>query len=96
MDEVIKAEIKRLDERLDAHNESIREVRGIIATVNKLAVNMENMLKEMQTTSERIGRLEQLPLDTAIGAKRTAINTIIGVIVGALAVGLAQMIAQYL
>lgn len=96
MDEAIRAEIKRLDERLNAHSESIKEVRSIINTVNKLAVNMENMLKEMQTQSDRIGKLEQMPIDTALGARRTAINTLVGVVVGALAVGLAQLVIQYL
>lgn len=96
MDEAVRAEIRRLDERLDMHNDSIKEMRGLISTVNKLAVNMEQMLKEMQKQSDRIATLEQLPIETAIGAKRTAINTLIGVIVGALAVGIAQMIVQNL
>ena len=96
MDEAVKAEIKRIDERLSSHSAAIQEVRGLVTTVNRLAVNMENMLKEMQKQSDRIDKLEQVPVDTAREIRRTAINTLVGVIVGALAVGLAQMIAQYL
>lgn len=96
MDEVVKAEIKRIDERISAHATAIQEIRGNIATVNRLAINMENMLKEMQHQSDRIDKLERVPIDTAREIKKTAINTLVGVIVGALAVGLAQLIAQYL
>lgn len=96
MDEAVKAEIKRIDEKLDLHAASIQEVRGLMSTVNRLAVNMENMLREMQKQSNRIDKLEQVPVDMAREIRKTAINTLVGVLVGALAVGLAQMIAQYL
>lgn len=96
MDEAVKSELERIRDEDRRQNKRIDKLEEISESVKELAVNMKHMLDEMSEQGKRLERLENIPNETAIGARRTAINTLIGVIVGALAAGLAQMMVQYL
>lgn len=96
MDEVVMAELERIHDEDKRQNKRIAKLEEISESVKELAVNMKHMLDEMSEQGKRLERLESMPLETVVGAKRTAINTLIGVVVGALAVGIAELLVQYL
>lgn len=96
MDELIKMEFDHLKQKNQEQDKKLDKLEGITTSIHDLTLQMKQMLEEMHKQSKRLDNLEKIPMETAIGAKRTAINTLVGVIVGALAVGLAQMIVQHL
>ena len=96
MDELIKAEFEHLKQKNQEQDKKLDKLEGITKSIYELSAQMKQMLEEMHKQGNRLDNLEKIPIETVIGAKRTAINTLIGVIVGALAVGLAQMIVQHL
>lgn len=78
---------------LEKESESIHE---LVLSVNKLAINMENMLTEQREQGQRLKKLEDEPAERWNNAKKTAFTTIISVIAGSIATGLIFMVSQYL
>ncbi|MBQ8057658.1 MAG: hypothetical protein IJ275_04920 [Ruminococcus sp.] len=56
-------EHKRMNNRIVILEKSSHEMQELINNVGKMAVNMEHMFDEQRTQSERIERLEKLPLN---------------------------------
>lgn len=56
--EKLAAEDKRQNHRLDEIEKTLSQINSISVSVERLAVNMENMLKEQITQGERLGKLE--------------------------------------
>lgn len=54
----IEAEDKRQNHRLDLLERNAEQIGALVASVEKLALNMENMLKEQESQGERLGTLE--------------------------------------
>lgn len=96
MDELIKAEFNHLKEKDKEQDRKLEKLENITTSIHELSLQMKQMLEEINKQGKRLDNLEHIPIDTAIGAKRTAINTLIGVIVGALTVGIAQLMVQYM
>lgn len=78
---------------LERESESIHE---LVLSVNKLAINMQNMLEEQKEQGKRLQKLENEPAERWSSMKRTAFTTIVSVIAGALATGLMVSISQYI
>ena len=85
------------------HNEFARRIEmednrqtKRIDLLEKLAINMENMLQEQKDQGARLQKLENEPAERWNSAKKTAFTTIISVMAGALATGVIMMIAQYI
>lgn len=103
MDEVIKAEFKRVDDennrqnhRIDALEASVKQITDLVVNIKALTMSVESLTKEVQKQGKRLEDIERAPLAQLNGAKQTAINTLIGAVIGALAVGLIQMIAVHM
>lgn len=96
MDELIKAEFDHLKEKDKEQDRKLEKLENITTSIHELSLQMKQMLEEINKQGKRLDNLEHIPIDTAIGAKRTAINTLIGVIVGALTVGIVQLMVQYM
>ena len=103
MDEVTKAELQRLhdeeqrqNKRLDLLEKNAETQHSLAMSVQKLAINMEQMLKEQKDQGERLDKLESEPVETLSTMKKAAVNTIVGVVAGALATGIILLIAQSL
>ena len=61
MDETVRAELERIhdedkrqNKRLDAVEESVKEIHDISRAVDRLATNMEHMLREQISLGERL------------------------------------------
>ncbi len=51
-------EDKRQNHRIDELEDNVRQISSLAASTEKLAVNMENMLKVQEQQGERLERLE--------------------------------------
>lgn len=63
-------------------------------SVQKLAINMEQMLEEQKEQSARLKALEDEPIETWNNAKRTAFTSIVSTLAGALASSLIWLLAH--
>lgn len=102
MDELTKVELDRIrdendrqNHRIDKLERTMEEIRKISTSVEKLAINMENMLSEQKKQGDRLDELEAKPAEAWTTMQRTILTTICGALAGAVAYGLMQMIAVY-
>jgi hypothetical protein len=77
-------EIGSLKHRMKDCEESQSEFRALIRSVDRLALNMENMLQEQKQQGKRLERLEQSPSEDYKYYKRLAVGCIITGIIGAI------------
>lgn len=102
MDELTKVELDRIrdendrqNHRIDKLERTMEEIRKISTSVEKLAINMENMLSEQKKQGDRLDELEAKPAEAWTTMQRAILTTICGALAGAVAFGLMQMIAVY-
>ncbi len=87
----IDAENKRQNARIEALEETVRQINELTISVREMAVNMGNMLEEQRKQGVRLEKLEMEPGETHKQIRMSVITTVIGAIVGA-AVGAVLMI----
>lgn len=78
----LEDENNRQNHRLDALEKSIKQVAAISTSVEKLALNMENMLKEQVNQGKRLETLESQDGEKWRKAVWCVISAIIGIAVG--------------
>ena len=78
----LEDENKRQNHRLNALEETIKQVAAISTSVEKLALNMENMLKEQVSQGKRLETLESRDGEMWRKVVGYVITTIIGIVVG--------------
>lgn len=96
-------EHRRMNRRLELLEESVQQNGSIVLSVEKLANNMEGMLKEQERQGERLDAqgerleaLEKSPGDTWSRIQSKALDAVVSAIASAFAVGVVLMIAQYI
>lgn len=72
----------RLSKRITEISNEIKEISKIANAVNKLAVNMEMMLKEQQDQGERLEQLEARDGEMWRKAVGYVVTAVIGVVIG--------------
>lgn len=77
-------EHKRMNNRIVILEKSSQEMQALINNVGKMAVNMEHMVEEQRSQSERLERLEKLPLNNWNIVKNGVYNAIGASIGGAI------------
>ena len=75
-------ENNRQNQRIASLEETLTQVAGINTSVEMLALNMENMLKEQVSQGKRLATLESRDGDMWRKAVGYAVTAIIGIIVG--------------
>ena len=76
-------ENNRQNKRLELVEESVRQISDLTISVKEMAVNMGNMLKELEKQGERLEKLEQEPAEAHRQIKMAMITAIISTVVGA-------------
>jgi hypothetical protein len=76
-------EIKSLKHRVTGLEIQSKAIQDLVISVNKMAVNMENMLEEQKKQGERLEALERVPSETGKQVKNAVITALVGGIVGA-------------
>lgn len=89
-------EIGSLKRRMNDAERMNETIKNMSASTEKLAISMENMLKEQKKQGERLDILEKIPSDRYNAVLKTAVTAIISAIAGALAVGLLNLISIYI
>ncbi len=74
-------EHRRINKRLSDHDNATKQLNDLVNAVGKLAVNMENVLREIQSQGERLQRFEDEPRVSA-GMFKKSIISAIGSVVG--------------
>ncbi len=69
-------EHKRANNRIAILEKSSCEIQALVNNVGKMAVNMEHMVDEQRSQSERLERLEKLPLHNWNIIKNAVYNAI--------------------
>lgn len=84
----MEEEDRRQNHRLDVLEKSTEAFNKMAANVEKLALNMENMLKELERHGARLDDLEQIPAEKWQTVTKSlitvAVSTIAGGILGAI------------
>lgn len=75
-------EDRRQNKRIDAIEESVRQIGTLATSVEKLAVNMENMAKEQEEQGRQLRDLEARDGETWRQVTRYIVTAIIGIVVG--------------
>ena len=78
----LEDENNRQNHRLEILEETVKQVASISTSVEKLALNMENMLKEQVSQGKRLETLESRDGDMWRKAAGYAVTAIIGIILG--------------
>lgn len=78
----IDEENKRQDKRIELLEEATRRLNGLNASIEKLALNMENMLKEQVKQGNRLEVLESRDGEMWRKVISYAITAIVGIVIG--------------
>lgn len=77
-------EISNLKQRVRDCEDQQKTINELVCSVNRLAINMENMLEVQKTQGHRLSKLELLPGEDLSYYKRQIIGCVLTGIVGAL------------
>ena len=79
----IDSEDARQNRRIALLEENGRHINAMTISIEKMAVNMENMLAEQRKLGDRMEVLEKEPAETHKQIKMAVITSVVGTIVGA-------------
>lgn len=77
-------EIGSLKHRVKELEAESRALQELTVCVNKMAVNMENMIGELAKHGERLEAIEKVPAETNRQVRQAIITALIGGVVGAI------------
>lgn len=78
----IEEENKRQDKRIEILEENAKQIEGLNSSIEKLALNMENMLKEQLKQGKRLEVLEGRDGEMWRKVVSYAITAIVGIVIG--------------
>lgn len=78
----IEEENKRQDKRIEILEEKAKRIEGLNSSIEKLALNMENMLKEQLKQGKRLEVLEGRDGEMWRKVVSYAITAIVGIVIG--------------
>lgn len=88
----IMDENKRLHKRVEELEDEIKKQAEISLTLERFAINLDHILNQLETQSQRLKKLEEVPLETNKKVRDALINTIIGGVIGAFVAKLLTML----
>lgn len=80
----IDEENTRQNRRIQLLEDNVRQINALTVSVEKMAVNMGNMLEEQKKQGKRLETLEKEPAESYKHIKMAIITSVISTIVGAL------------
>ena len=85
--ERIDAENERQNKRLSSLEETVKEIQRLTIAVERMAVSMEAMTKEIASQGQRLDAIEKEPADKWKNAVWVVVSALIAAAVGALVRG---------
>lgn len=86
------AENERQNRRIQLLEDNLRQINALTVSVEKMAVNMENMLAEQKRQGERLEDLEKEPAETHKQIKLAVITSVIGTVAGAVVMAIITLL----
>lgn len=81
----IDDEEKRQNKRIDVLEQTVKEISSLVSSVEKLASNMENMVKEQEKQGKRLEALEGKDGEMWRTVVKYVLSAVIGLVVGVVA-----------
>lgn len=78
----MESENERQNHRITALEESVKETQALVANVERLATNMENMLKEQERQGQRLNALESRDGEMWRKVVGYVVTAVIGILIG--------------
>lgn len=88
----IDAENERQNRRISLLEESVQQINALVVSVEKMAINMGNMLEEQKKQGERLEALEKEPAETQKQIRQAIITAIVGTVVGAVVTAVLMIV----
>lgn len=82
--------------RIDEIEKKVDTIQNLTLSVNKLAINMEQMLNEQKKQREDIDTLKSEPANQWNSMKRTAFTAVISTLAGGLTVGIISILSMFI
>lgn len=79
----IDSENERLSKRISVLENGLNEIHTLTVSVEKLATNMENMVKELESQGRRLEALEDRDGEKWRNAAGYVLTAVIGIVLGA-------------
>ena len=86
------AENERQNRRIQLLEDNLRQINDLTVSVEKMAVNMENMLAEQKRQGDRLEELEKEPAETNRQIKLAVITSVIGTVAGAVVMAILTLL----
>ncbi|MCI9081441.1 MAG: hypothetical protein HFI70_03800 [Lachnospiraceae bacterium] len=86
------AENERQNRRISLLEERFQKLNTLTVAIEKMAINMENMLEEQKRQGVRLEALEKEPVENFNQVKQAIITTVIGVVAGGIATALLALL----
>ncbi len=86
------AENERQNRRIQLLEDNMRQINALTVSVEKMAVNMENMLLEQKRQGERLEKLEQEPAEAHRQIKMSVVTALISAVVGAVVTAVLMLL----
>lgn len=88
----IDAENGQQNRRIQLLEDNVQQINALTVSVEKMAVNMENMLVEQRKLSDRMEALEKEPAETNKQVRQAIITAVVGTIVGAVVTAVLMIV----
>lgn len=82
----------RIHRRLEEVEESVKKQSEITLALERMAINLEHVLNQLETQSQRLKKLEEAPLETNRKVRDALITTVVGGVIGAVVAKLLTML----
>lgn len=86
------AENDRQNRRIQLLEDNMQQINALTVSVEKMAVNMENMLSEQKKQGEKLEILEKEPAENQKQIKLAVIASVIGTVAGAIVMAVISLI----
>lgn len=88
----IDAENERQNRRIALLEENGQHINAMTVSIEKMAINMENMIAEQKKQGERLKELEKIPVETNRQVKSAVITALTGGVIGAVITAILSII----
>ena len=78
----VKSRVSNLETVLEKLSSSVEVIQSLTRSVDKLAINMDNTLKELKTQGNRLSTLENKPARRWESVVQAIITTAVGIFLG--------------
>lgn len=85
-------EFERVNHRLRELEDSIKKQGEMNLALERLTINLSNVLNQLESQSQRLKKLEDIPLETNKKVRDALVNTIVGGVIGAVVAKLLTML----